>query len=274
MERRIARTFQAEIVVDDGDMKLFRALPTRTMSSLGPFVFIDHYRHSSLRGIGDKPHPHAGIEVISYLLQGSVEHRDSMGNRDVLGAGDAQFIRAGRGMVHAEVPQSGRHGLQLWTSLPPDLKEAEPNYTSFPAAAIPILRREGVELRVITGLVDDTLGPMCLASDTIFAVLFMERGIGATVSVPPDAELGLYVLEGQTQVGDTIGTGSLSVLTAGATLTLDPVGDAGATIALLGGAPVEGPILFSGPFVMDTPDRLENAARAYASGRMGRIAEP
>ncbi|NML35243.1 pirin family protein [Paraburkholderia sp. G-4-1-8] len=94
-------------------MHLLRALPQSSLTAVGPFVFVDHYRHEGLRGIGDRPHPHAGIDVVSYLFKGVVEHRDSMGSHDRLGPGDAQVIRAGRGMLHAERPLSGRHGLQL-----------------------------------------------------------------------------------------------------------------------------------------------------------------
>src|SRR6185312_11818543 len=94
MTRTIATVLPGQRVIDDGDMVLWRALPTDRRDHLGPFVFIDHYRHQSRRGIGDRPHPHAGIEVLSYLLEGSVEHRDSMGRTDRLGPGDAQHIRA------------------------------------------------------------------------------------------------------------------------------------------------------------------------------------
>ncbi|HEY5301397.1 MAG TPA: pirin family protein, partial [Acetobacteraceae bacterium] len=108
MKRGIASVLPAQLVIDDGDMRLWRALPLPSRQSLGPFVFIDHYRHRSKRGIGDRPHPHAGIEVLSYLLEGGMEHRDSMGFTDRLGPGDAQWIRAGRGILHAEQPFGGR----------------------------------------------------------------------------------------------------------------------------------------------------------------------
>ena len=133
----------ADTVIDNGDMRLFRALPTAARDALGPFVFIDHYRSLTARGIGDQPHPHAGIEVISYLLEGGVEHRDSMGFRDQIGPGDAQWIRAGRGILHAEKPTGPRHGLQLWTSLPPDQKFAEPAYGSWRVADLPQLDLKG-----------------------------------------------------------------------------------------------------------------------------------
>ena len=241
---------------------------------LGPFVFIDHYRHQSRRGIGDRPHPHAGIEVLSYLLEGGVEHRDSMGRTDRLAAGDAQHIRAGRGLLHAEQPQSGRHGLQLWTALPPDQKLVEPAYTSFRAASIPELKSEGALVRVLAGRVNDAEGPMKLATPTIWAVVQLEAGASVTLKVDANAELGLYVLEGWIEDGalSAIGAGSLALLTQGddsvqITATTEQV----ATVALLGGAPAQGPILFSGPFVMDTPERLEQAKRDYASGKMGTL---
>lgn len=120
-ERTVTSVLHAQNIIDDGDMHLLRALPQEQLTAIGPFVFFDHCRHHSLHGIGDQPHPHAGIEVVSYLLEGGGEYRDSMGFRDRLGPGDAQFIHAGRGILHAEQPLSGRHGLQLWINLPPEL---------------------------------------------------------------------------------------------------------------------------------------------------------
>lgn len=95
VKREFKNVYLADALIDDGDMRLFRALPSSSRHSLGPFVFIDHYRHQSKRGIGDKPHPHAGIEVTGYLLEGGVEHRDSMGFTDRIEAGDAQYINSG-----------------------------------------------------------------------------------------------------------------------------------------------------------------------------------
>jgi quercetin 2,3-dioxygenase len=257
MDRRIEARLAAQRVIDDGDMRLFRALPAPERSALGPFVFIDHYRSSSPRGIGDKPHPHAGIEVLSYLLEGGVEHRDSMGFRDRLGPGDAQWIRAGRGILHAEQPQGGRHGLQLWTSLPPSQKLAEPTYKSWRAADIPELSRDGARVRVIAGTVDGITGPMMLATPTVFAHLQLEAGTA----------LGLAV-EGA--LADGTSAGELAVLTAGGRVALGAAGRP-VTVALLGGQAAEGPILFAGPFVMDTPERLVQAREDYFAGRMGRL---
>src|SRR5512139_77976 len=222
MNRRIEARQTAQRVIDDGDMLLFRALPAPDRPSVGPFVFVDHYRHRSRRGIGDRPHPHAGIEVLSYLLEGGVEHRDSMGFRDRLGAGDAQWIRAGRGILHAEQPQGGRHGLQLWTSLPPAQKFAEPTYRSWRAADIPEIRQAGARVRVIAGSVEDATGPMALATPTVFAHAVLDAGATVTLDVEERHELGLYVLEGAlaAEGAAPIGAGELALLTQGSRVVL------------------------------------------------------
>jgi redox-sensitive bicupin YhaK (pirin superfamily) len=271
MNRRIEARLAAQRLIDDGDMLLHRALPAPGRPSVGPFVFVDHYRSRSARGIGDKPHPHAGIEVLSYLIEGGVEHRDSMGFRDRLGAGDAQWIRAGRGILHAEQPQGGRHGLQLWTSLPPAQKFAEPTYKSWRAADIPEIRRAGGRVRVIAGTMEGVKGPMALATPTVFAHVTLEAGATLTLGVEERHELALYVLEGALEDGTSpVGAGELAVLTPGSAVTL-ATGERPATVAVIGGQAAEGPILFAGPFVMDTPERLMQARQDYLAGRMGRL---
>lgn len=270
--RQIETIVPAHRVVDDGDMLLWRALPVHGRPSLGPFVFLDHYRHKSRRGIGDSPHPHAGIEVISYLLEGSVEHRDSVGFHDRLDAGDAQWIRAGRGMLHAEQPTGGRHGLQLWTSLPPAMKFAEPAYASFRAADIPEIRKPGATVRVLAGKVDGVAGPMRNATPTIFAYVRLEAG--ATVELDIDAdELGFYVTEGRVEGKDgaPLAPGALAVLGPGTRLTLTATPDRPAGVAVLGGDRVEGELVFAGPFVMDTPEHAAQAQQDFLDGKMGRL---
>ena len=273
MDRKIETLLPARRVIDDGDMLLYRALPAPDRVSVGPFVFVDHYRHHSMRGIGDTPHPHAGIEVLSYLLEGGVEHRDSMGFHDRLGPGDAQWIRAGRGILHAEQPLGGRHGLQLWTSLPPAQKFAEPAYASYRAADIPQLELPGARVHVIAGRVADAEGPMAMTAPTIFAHVRLDAGATARLMVDEAAELGLYGLDGALVAPDRslLGPGMLATLSAGPSVTLTATGGDPVDIAIIGGAPAEQPILFSGPFVMDSQEHLTRAKQDYASGKMGRL---
>ncbi len=271
-QRRIETALPEDRVIDDGDMLLRRALPVERRPSLGPFVFLDHYRHHSQRGIGDKPHPHAGIEVISYLLDGGVEHRDSAGFRDRLGPGDAQWIRAGRGMLHAEQPTGGRHGLQLWTSLPPAMKFAEPDYASFRAADIPEIRLPGASVRVIAGTVDGVTGPMKNATPTVFAHALLDPGARIALDVQAE-ELGCYVLEGAIEGpdGEALGPGTLALFGPGTQAVVQAAEGQSASVAVLGGAPVEGELIFDGPFVMDTPERIVQAKRDFLGGKMGRL---
>lgn len=271
-QRKIEHIVPSDLVIDDGDMRLWRALPVNARESLGPFVFVDLYRHQSQRGIGDKPHPHAGIEVISYLLEGGVEHRDSLGFRDTLGPGDAQRIRAGRGMLHAEQPSGGRHGLQLWTSLPPSMKFVEPEYASIRTVDIPQIDGPGARVRVIAGTVNGITGPMQNAQPTVFAHVQLEPG--AQVVLDVDAEqLGFYVLEGAAEgpAGETLIPGSLGIFGQGDQVTLKSAAGQPANLALIGGVPVEGELVFAGPFVMDTPENAQRAQQDFLTGKMGRL---
>ncbi len=272
MRRHLDTLIAADTVIDYGDMRLFRALPTEARDALGPFVFIDHYRSRTARGIGDQPHPHAGIEVISYLLEGGVEHRDSMGFRDQIGPGDAQWIRAGRGILHAEKPTGPRHGLQLWTSLPPDQKFAEPAYGSWRAADLPQLDLKGATGVVLAGRCSSAEGPMGLATPTTLILVRLEARADVEVALEPVDELGVYVLEGSIRIdgGDKVEAGTLAILSSGMSAQLT-TNEAPAQVAVLGGQRAERPILFGGPFVMDSAERLAQARDDYFAGKMGRL---
>ena len=274
MDRTITSTLPPQTVIDDGDMLLFRALPTEKQESVGPFVFLDHYRHQSRRGIGDKPHPHAGIEVISYLLEGGVEHRDSHGFRDTLGPGDAQYIRAGSGMLHAEQPAGGRHGLQLWTSLPPAKKFIEPAYHSYRAADIPVVTLPNATIKVVAGQVNDVMGPMVLTSPTTFAVVHLKPGATARFDVDGEAEMGVYILDGLLAgPNGALGKGAFAMLSDdGSTIALTSAStDSETIVAVVGGEPAAQPMFFSGPFVMDSPENIRRAERDFLAGKMGTL---
>jgi redox-sensitive bicupin YhaK (pirin superfamily) len=195
-----------------------------------------------------------------------------MGFRDRLGPHDAQFIRAGRGIIHAEQPQGGRHGLQLWISLPPELKMVEPTYTSIRATDIPTITHKGSQLYVVAGLVNGTQGPMALSGGAIFARLQLDAHANAKLEVAPAPELGIYVLQGKVIIGEMIlNTGDLGMLSSGSSLDIKALGDEAVELALLGGLPVQGEVLFSGPFVMDTAERLAQAKKDFLEGRMGQL---
>jgi len=273
MKRSIDLTIAAAPMIDDGDLLLYRALPGPERNAVGPFVFLDHYRTQSLRGLGDAAHPHAGIELLSYLLEGSMEHRDSMGFRDRLVSGDAQWIRAGRGMLHAEQPLSGRHGLQLWASLPATQRFAAPAYASWRSTQLPLIEQPGATVRVVAGPVGGVVGVAAFATPTTFAHIRLQPGASVELDVDPDAELGAYVVDGAMAGSDgrRLPPGSLAILTPGDSVQLASAAEQAADIALIGGRRAERPILFSGPFVMSTREELLRARRDFLSGAMGRL---
>lgn len=270
MDRSIEAVISPQRVVDDGDMLLFRALPQQGRESVGPFVFVDHYRSQSNRGIGDKPHPHAGIEVLSYLLEGGVHHRDSLGYRDTLGPGDAQWIASGQGIIHAETPTGGRHGLQLWTSLPPALKHMKPEYRSIRAAEIPVTSQDGVALRTIAGVVNQQQGPFKTYSGAVLARVSLDAASSTRLAVSPEMELGIYAISGAPVVaGRALKPGELAVLGPGDAVVVAAAEASEA--AVLGGPPIDYPLVFDGPFVMDSEEGIAQAYEAYRSGAMGRL---
>lgn len=279
MERTVNTVIPAQRVIDDGDMLLWRALPHHQRASIGPYVFVDHYRHQGPRGIGDRPHPHAGIEVISYLFSGGVEHRDSLGGKGSLKAGDAQYIRAGRGIIHAEQPTGGRHGLQLWTSLPARDKLAEPLYRDYPASSLTGFEQDGIQVRVLAGSVQDRQGrrhqgPMTTATRNLLAVAELPANgrIELTIDTESAEELGLYVAAGSLKLanGQNLSADAIALLGDGEQVVLQ-AGEAGATVALIGGEAVRDPLIFDGPFVMDTPERIAQAYADYRTGKMGHL---
>lgn len=272
--RTITEVLSAHKAIDDGDMLLWRALPQRDRFSIGPYVFVDHYKHQSMRGIGDKPHPHAGIEVISYLFEGGVAHRDSKGLKGELNALDAQYINAGRGMIHAEQPTSGRHGLQLWTSLPADKKLMEPSYQEYHSDKIPEFNKDQATIRVIAGHLEGHNGPIQTQTTNLLAHVRLPANQSVTLDVDEKSaeELGIYVVIGQLALpdGSKLGSESIAVLSTGNSVTLT-ASDADVELVLLGGDTIKDNIIFDGPFVMDTEERIVQAYEDYHSGKMGQL---
>ncbi|MGE8081971.1 pirin family protein [Peribacillus loiseleuriae] len=252
MHRTVESIIKGQKVIDDGDMTLFRALPQIERRSLGPFVFLDHYKHDSKRGIGDQPHPHAGIEVYTYLIKGKMEHSDSRGFKDVLEQGDSQWIRAGSGILHAEKPFEGRHGLQLWTALPPEKSEIEPAYKSFKSNVIPVIEKDGATIQVLTGTVDGVRGLIESETPTVLSCINFSRSTSIEIEVNESFELGLYGVLGSFTVDNkTIQTGELAVLSSGDKITWK--------------------IFFSGPFVATSKEGLSKAEKNFVAGNMGTL---
>ena len=264
-----------------GTFTVRRALPGRERHAVGPWVFLDHFGPFRARpGDGVGAHPHAGIETVTYLLSGRQEHRDSAGNVGIVGAGGAQWMSAGRGIVHAEAPRPLAaadhevHGLQLWTSLPRSHKLMAPRYQNLSADSIPVVVADGATVRVIGGTLAGAAGPAVTRMPLVVAHVTLEPGAAFEAAVPASFELGAYVIAGAASLGEArAAAGELAVWAAGA--GAPRIANAGAApleLMVLGGEPAEGPLVFHGPFVMNSVEQVRAAEVAYRTGRMGVVA--
>lgn len=268
-----------------GTLAVRRALPDRTRKAVGPWVFLDHFGPARLSGgDGVGPHPHAGIETVTYLLEGRNEHRDSAGHTGIVSAGGAQWMTAGRGIVHAERPlmesdgEAIVHGIQLWTSLPRALKMMPPGYQRIEASAIARSSLPGGELRVIAGEVSGVRGPAEALMPLFLAHAILEPGARIALEVAPCFEAGAYVIAGRGTFGSgdalAAGAGELAVYAdEGGRLEAANTGTGPLEALFLGGAPAEGPLVFHGPFVMNSVEQVRAAEIAFRTGRMGTLAE-
>ena len=279
--RAVERVVKAG-VAPVGTFSVRRALPERQRHAVGPWVFLDHfgpYRAAAGDGVG--AHPHAGIETVTYLLSGRNEHRDSAGNVGVVGPGGAQWMTAGRGIVHAEraVVEPGAeanvHGIQLWTSLPRLAKQMAPRYQALAAPAIPEVRIGGAIVRVIAGELGGARGPAQVLMPLVLAHVRIEPGAHFEAAIAPAFEVAAYVIEGVARVdGRDAPEGHLVLWQlAGEGIRIDNDATAPLELMLLGGEPAEGPLVFHGPFVMNNVEQVRAAEIAYRTGRMGTLEE-
>ena len=280
--RGVERVAQSQ-VAPVGTFTVRRALPFNGRHSVGPWVFLDHFGPFRVKpgqdGVG--AHPHAGIETVTYILSGRQEHRDSAGHTGIVAAGGAQWMTAGRGIVHAErpVPQTEEehtlHGIQLWTSLPRLLKLSEPRYQNLAADAIPeVSPASGVRVRVIAGELGKAAGPASTLMPTFLWHARVDAGATFEAPIPDGFEAAVYVIDGRAVVGEgnAISVGELAVLegTSGG-LRVQNAAAAPLEVMVLGGAPAEGPLVFHGPFVRNSVDQVRAADVAYRTGRMGQL---
>jgi hypothetical protein len=280
--RKAVRVIDSEMA-QVANFSVRRALPDAGVRSLGPWVFLDHFGPFDIdpsdRGV--PPHPHAGIETVTYLLSGTMHHRDSAGHEGMVGKGGAQWMTSGRGIVHAERPMVGEgaakmHGIQLWTTLPRALKNSAPDYQRIDAAQVAEREREGERLRVVAGELDGLTGPARTRMPTLLAHLTLAPGNAFEAAWPQGFEAGIYVIEGGARIDgatDAARIGQFAVLdNEGDAVRLENAGDGRLEVLLLGGTPAEGPLVFHGPFVMNSVEQARAAEKAYTTGAMGWLA--
>lgn len=260
---------------DLGDrFEVRRALPSRARRMVGPFVFLDQmgpHRFDAGKGLDVRPHPHIGLATVTYLLEGEILHRDSLGTVQAIRPGAVNWMTAGKGIVHSErtAPElraqgSTIAGLQCWVALPRQFEEVDPNFAHTRADQLPELEGEGASARIIAGSLFGRSSPVHTLSPMFYADLVLEPG--ARMQLPAEyAEQALYVVEGSVDLGrdGSFETNRLVVLKPGAAVTIAAGGGKRARVMLLGGEPMDGPRYLSWNFVSSSAERIEQARQDW-----------
>ncbi len=277
--RKIEKIITGMPATDGAGVELTRIIGQPAMTELDPFLLLDAFRSDDPDDYiaGFPPHPHRGFETVTYILNGRMRHRDHAGNEGVIEPGGIQWMTAGRGIVHSEMPeqQDGLlEGFQLWINLPAANKLTTPAYQEHAAAQIPTETRPGATLRVITGTTaQGTTGPVVQPlTQPVYFDVALDAGAAFEEPLPTGHTAVVYVIDGSLRLADesgaeqSLGRDQLGVLGDGDALALE-AGDEGARFLLIAGKPLGEPIARAGPFVMNTEQELRQAFIDYQSGK-------
>lgn len=264
---------------DLGGFEVRRVLPAAGRRTIGPFVFFDHMGPADFApgtGIDVRPHPHIGLATVTYLFDGEIEHRDSLGYDQPIRPGDVNWMVAGRGIVHSErtgdaLRAAGHrlHGLQTWVALPRTHEETDPSFVHIPSAELPEIEREGARMRVIVGSAFGATAPAPVFSGTLYVEV--KAPAGTRLPLPDEhAERALYLVSGGLEIdGRAIEPGTMAVLVDGTDPEIVATEDCHAVLA--GGAPMDGPRHLWWNFVSSSKERIEQAKADWRESRFDRV---
>jgi redox-sensitive bicupin YhaK (pirin superfamily) len=275
--RQVTRIVRGLPTSDGAGVKLTRIIGQPALDMLDPFLMLDEFRSDSGTDYiaGFPNHPHRGFETVTYMLAGRMRHGDNQGNSGLLTAGSVQWMTAGRGIVHSEMPEQEEglmQGFQLWVNLPAKDKMAAPRYQDIAPSSIPEVQlAAGVKARVIVGEQAAVRGPVDnIATDPLYLDLHLDAGASAEIAIPESHNAFVYVYEGQAKVGD----GAASGLLRGDLGVLSRDGDkvrveapVAARAILVAGKPLNEPVAKYGPFVMNTQREIIQAVEDFRAGR-------
>ena len=284
--RTVAKLVHATPQLEGEGMIVTRPFPTPRLDQLDPFLLLDRLgpaTHGPGEAKGAPDHPHRGFETVTYVLDGTMEHADSVGNRGQIGPGDVQWMTAGSGVIHSEMPSEeirrnggSLHGFQLWVNLPRRDKMMKPRYQELRAADIPTATSEDGKVTV-TVIAGESLGTRAtIDTRTPIAYLHVRLNAGArfTQAMPADYTAFAFVIRGEAAFGDKLAHENDMVIfdnddNKGDEITM--TSEHGAELLLIGGVPLNEPIARYGPFVMNTPGEIRQAMIDYQTGRFGEI---
>ena len=272
-DRRISRTSRGMPTQDGAGVSLSRIIGNPNLKRLDPFLMLDEFKSDDPNQYiaGFPFHPHRGFETVTYLLEGSLRHRDHMGNEGYLAPGSIQWMTAGRGIIHEEMPQQENGmlwGFQLWVNLPARDKMTNPRYQDIPPQDIPEHAFSAGVVRILAGHYAGIAGPVqgVATEPHFYDIRFTDQGAWQH-QLDANHTGFVYVYQGQVQIGnDTLTAGEVGILTDGDALNLSAEANTG--VLLVAGKPLHEPVVQYGPFVMNTVEEIEHAIQDYQMGRL------
>ena len=272
--REVLTVIEPEFVIEGAGVLLRRSIAPRASNEFDPFLLFDHFAFNDpiegpLRGF--PMHPHRGIETVTYMLEGSTTHRDSLGNSGLIGPGDVQWMTSGRGILHEEMPRRGPvgtiYGFQLWVNLPQRLKMTAPRYQEVSAADIPTYENGGRTLRIVAGTVDEVTGPVAeIAASPLYLDVRLAAGTEFIQPLPADHTALAYVFEGEAAFGDQKVQAVRMIKFGPGDHIRVQTENSEARFMLMAGQPFREPIAPYGPFVMNTQEEIRQALAELRNG--------
>lgn len=277
--RQVQQVLSGQPATDGAGVKMTRVIATSALDHFDPFLLLDEFRSDDPDDYiaGFPNHPHRGFETVTYMLAGAMEHRDNQGNAGLLGPGSVQWMTAGKGIIHSEMPKQEdglMWGFQLWVNLPAADKMTAPRYQDIPADAVPeIAFGDGTTVKVIAGVLGAATGPVKnVATDPLYLDVYMQAGSRQRFSVRPSHNAFVYVYGGEVSVSGlpsaTVARNEIALLdrAGGDRVEISAVEDS--RFLLIAGMPIGEPVARHGPFVMNTEAELRQAFFDYQSGQL------
>lgn len=272
--RTISNVIDPQLVVEGAGVLLRRSIAPRQSNEYDPFLLFDHFAFNNpiegpIRGF--PTHPHRGIETVTYMLEGTIRHRDSLGNMGTIAEGDVQWMTSGRGILHEEMPQrstSGNiYGFQLWVNLPAAQKMGQPRYQEVSAESIPVIEKDGATIRLVAGEIDGVRGPVAeIAAAPLYMDVKLAPGSRFSLPIPSGHTTLAYVFHGTGEFGsEAIESVSMVVFKDDGD-HIEVKTEAGVQFMLIAGAPFKEPIVPYGPFVMNTVEEIQQTLQELRNG--------
>ncbi len=276
--RKIKITVKGRNTSDGAGVRLRRMIGTAELDNLNPFLLLDEFKSDNKDDYiaGFPTHPHRGFETVTYMLAGVMKHGDSTGASGILKPGGAQWMTAGRGILHSEMPQQEDGllwGFQLWVNLPAKSKMREPRYQDIEPQQIPeVTTQSGAKVRVVAGIVDETEGPaLDIETNPLYIDVTLAPSSSFTQNIDPEHVAFAYVFDGAVVIdGQVVEAGNLAVFDKGDFVRIS-AGEISGRFLLLSAMALDEPVVRYGPFVMSTQQELETAFEDYRNGKIGAV---